>query len=54
VGALVARLKEGQARSPALEKERFGLFLLDIERGDVTQVADEPVRGLYYCGSPSW
>jgi Tol biopolymer transport system component len=54
VGALVARLRESPARSPAFEKERFGLFLLDIERGDVTQVADEPIRGLYYCSSPSW
>jgi Tol biopolymer transport system component len=54
VSSLVARIRENPARPSALEKERFGLFLLDIERGEVTKVADEPVRGLYYCSSPSW
>ncbi len=28
--------------------------MIDLERGDLTNVADEPARGLYYLGSPSW
>ena len=54
VSSLVARLRQNPGRSVALESERFGLFMIDLERGDLTNVADEPARGLYYLGSPSW
>ena len=54
VDQLVARVKQDPTFPPAIDKERFGLFAIDVDRGVVTQVAREPDPGFYYCGSPCW
>jgi hypothetical protein len=39
---------------PSKNQERLGLFLLDVERGRATLIADEPAAGLTHCGSARW
>jgi Tol biopolymer transport system component len=52
-----ARLAEQLKRHPAKASSgqfRRGLFLMDLDHGDVTMIADEPDPGADSCGSPRW
>ncbi|MDR3632426.1 MAG: sigma-70 family RNA polymerase sigma factor [Isosphaeraceae bacterium] len=53
VGQFVELLKAHPAK-PSPAPERNGLYLLDVDRGDVTLVADEPDPGRTHCGSSWW
>jgi Tol biopolymer transport system component len=53
----VGRLIEGLRRHPVERSAVQGLgriYALDVETGEVILVADESVRGLPACGSPTW
>ena len=50
---LVEQLKKHPAL-PSEKKERYGLYLIDVDRGTVTLIADEPSPGLTHCGSARW
>ncbi len=53
----VARLIEGLRNHPVERSPAEGLgriYALDVETGEATLVADETVRGLNACGSPTW
>ncbi len=54
----VARLGEQLKRHPVEPKEssehRHGIYLLDIQNGDVTLIADQPAPGLTNCAQPAW
>jgi hypothetical protein len=52
-----ARLVEQLKRHPVQPKEapdRVAIYLLDVNNGDVTLIADQPAPGLTHCGSPVW
>lgn len=50
---LAEQLKRHPARPPR-RPDRRGVYLMDIDQGDVTLIADEPDPGANYCGSPRW
>ncbi len=39
---------------PTTAKWRLGLYMIDVENGEVTLIADQPDPGLVRCGSPEW
>ena len=52
-----SQLADQLKRHPAqLSKSplRRGLYLMDLAKGDVTMIADEPDPGADSCGSPRW
>jgi Tol biopolymer transport system component len=53
VRQLVDQLKRHPAQ-PAKRPDRRGVYVMDLARGDVTMIADEPDPGANYCGSPRW
>jgi hypothetical protein len=53
----IARLVEELKRNPAKPTQAadwLGLYLMDLVKGDVTLIADQPEPGLTQCGSPAW
>jgi RNA polymerase sigma factor (sigma-70 family) len=53
----VARLAQQLKRHPAEPKpapDRVGLYMLDVNNGELTLIADQPAPGLTYCGSAEW
>jgi Tol biopolymer transport system component len=53
VAALVAELKQHPVlRSKS--KERNPLYVVELIRGGVTMIADEPEPGRTHCGTPAW
>ncbi len=54
----VAKLAEQLKRHPVQPKEssehRHGIYLLDIQNGDVTLIADQPAPGLNRCVQAVW
>ena len=56
-GKAAERLADLLKRSPARPTKqagRNGLYLMDVGRGGVTLIADEPAPGLTHCGSARW
>jgi hypothetical protein len=53
VDRLVGQLRKHPAE-PSKADERHGLYLTGVDGGEVTLVAEEPVAGLYHCGSARW
>jgi WD40 repeat protein len=53
VSKAVTRLADELKRHPIVA-DRVALFMLDVEKGEVTIVADEPDPGLAHLGSPKW
>jgi RNA polymerase sigma factor (sigma-70 family) len=53
IDRFVEELKKHPAR-PSSAPERSGLYVLDVDRGDVTLIAGEPAIGLTHCGSACW
>lgn len=56
-GKAADRLADLLKRFPAKPSRsvgRAGLYLIDVERGGVTLIADEPAPGLTHCGSARW
>lgn len=53
VDRMAERLKQGPIEQTP-QADRSALFLLDVEKGEVTLIADEPDPGRKYCGSPRW
>ena len=56
-GQAVSRLVEQLKRHPVTPRRaasRLGLYMLDVENGEVTLIADEPGPGLVRCGSAEW
>ena len=39
---------------PSDAADRLGIYVLQVETGEVLLVADEPDPGFTYCGSPEW
>jgi WD40-like Beta Propeller Repeat len=52
-GRLIDQLKKHPARRSG-GNEKHGLYLIDVEQGAVTLIADEPTPGLTHCGSARW
>jgi dipeptidyl aminopeptidase/acylaminoacyl peptidase len=52
VDTVVGALKRGLITDR--ESEELSVFLLDVERGTVSLVADQVSPTLTYCGSPAW
>src|SRR4051812_38571957 len=52
-GRLAEQLKRHPAEASALTWRR-GVYLMDLARGGVTLIADEPDPGAESCGTPSW
>ena len=52
-GRLAEQLKRNPA-TPSKAASRNGLYLLDVEKGGVTLIAEEPAPGLAHCGSARW
>lgn len=53
----VGRLVEQFKRHPVPPRPaplRFGVYLMDLNSGEVTLIADQPEPGLTYCGTPAW
>ena len=50
---LAEQLKKHPAK-PSTTAERLGLYLLDVDQGDATLIADEPDPGRTHCGSTWW
>ena len=50
---LADQLKRHPAQ-PSKSPLRRGLYLMDLAKGDVTMIADEPDPGADSCGSPRW
>ena len=53
----VSRLVEQLRRHPVVPStgaNRLALYLIDVENGDATLIADQPDPGLIRCGSPEW
>jgi RNA polymerase sigma factor (sigma-70 family) len=53
----VSRLVEQLEQHPVLPStaaNRLALYMIDVENGDVTLIADQPDPGLVRCGSPEW
>ncbi len=50
---LVSQLTRYPAQ-PSKSNDKLGLYLLDIDRGVATLVAQEPAPGLTHCGSARW
>ncbi|WP_165067193.1 TolB family protein [Paludisphaera rhizosphaerae] len=53
VDRMAERLKQGPVEQTPVA-DRSALFLLDVDKGEVTLIADEPDPGRKYCGSPRW
>ena len=53
VSRLVEQLKQHPVK-PSTAAKRVGLYMIDVESGAVTLIADQPDPGLDYCGSPEW
>jgi RNA polymerase sigma factor (sigma-70 family) len=53
VSRLVEQLKKHPVK-PTTAAWRLGLYLIDVENGEVTLIADQPDPGLVRCGSPEW
>jgi RNA polymerase sigma factor (sigma-70 family) len=53
VRRLVDQLKQHPV-TPSTGTWRLGLYMLDVENGEVTLIADQPDPGLIRCGSPEW
>ncbi len=53
VSRLVEQLKKHPVK-PTVAEWRLGLYLIDVENGEVTLIADQPDPGLVRCGSPEW
>lgn len=53
-GRLVRALREHPVPRPAVDDGLGRIYAIDLQSGEVTLVADESVRGLTACGSPTW
>ena len=47
-------LKRHPARHGQAEGDRHQVYMMDLLGGGTTLIADEPVPGLIFCGSPTW
>ena len=52
VDEIMDALKQGPVSN--LTGGEMALYVLDVESGVVTLMADRPTKDLNYCGSPSW
>ncbi len=53
VSRLVEQIKK-HAVKPTTAAGRLGLYMIDVESGEVTLIADQPDPGLVRCGSVEW
>ena len=53
VSRLVEQIKKHSLK-PTTANDRLGLYMIDLENGNVTLIADQPDPGFVRCGSPEW
>ena len=54
VSKLVDQLRRHPAQPSKAADRPAGLYMIEINTGEVTLIAGEPDTGITYCGSPAW